>query len=90
MSEPAHPVLRGHVPNSRYGIVNSGPLLFEMWQHGALEFRAGDGGLQALRYLTDGRDGQAIAAADGYVYLLETTEDRRTSGLSVSAYRVSR
>jgi hypothetical protein len=90
VADPAHPVLRSHVPNLRGGIVSAGSSLFQWWQRGALELRAVDGGLQALRYLTDGRDAQAIAPADGTVYVLESAEDRRTRRQFVSAYRVSR
>jgi hypothetical protein len=90
VADPAHPVLRGHVPVLRGGIVSAGSSLFQWWQRGALELRAVDGGLQALRYLTDGRDALAIAPADGTVYVLESAVDRRTRRQFVSAYRVSR
>ena len=90
VADPAHPVLRGHVPNLHGGIVSTGPALFRWWQRGVLEIRAVDGGLQALRYLTDGRPLQAIAAAEGTVYVLESAGDRRTMRQFVSAYRVNR
>jgi ABC-type transport system involved in multi-copper enzyme maturation permease subunit len=88
LADPAHPALRGHVPPVEYsGVVGTGPSLFQGWRRGVLEFRAANGGLQARRYLTDGRKGVAyiVTAADGYVYTLKRVEERRY----VSAYRVN-
>ncbi len=86
MGEPGHPALRGHVP--RYGavVVNSAALLLETWRNGLLEFRTANGGLEELRYLTDGRDFQSMsmAAADGYAYTLKGKDEHRY----VSAFRV--
>ena len=87
LADPARPALRGHAPRqSGRSMVDSGPLLFETWRQGALEFRAANGGLDAVRYLTDGRDAYAwtIAAADGAVYMLKQVKDR----WFISAYRV--
>jgi hypothetical protein len=89
LADPAHPVLRGHAPKRGYGLVSgTGPDLFENWREGALEFRSAGSGLQALRYLNDGRDGapDLMTAADGYVYMLKRVKERRY----VSAFRVTR
>ena len=53
-----------------------------------MEFRAANGGLKAVRYLTDGRKAgvRMFSAADGYVYILKHEEGHRY----VSAFRVSR
>ena len=89
LADPAHPALRGQVPRADYsGVVDAGPSLFQSWRRGVLEFRAVNGGLQAARYLTDGRKNgpDMAAAADGYVYTLKYAEDHRY----VTAYRVNR
>ena len=89
LADPAHPARSGHVPKQRLDrVAGSGPLLFEGWRGGLLEFRASGGGLEALSYLADGRVGETsvLDAADGYAYMLKRVEDRRY----LSAYRVGR
>jgi len=89
LADPAHPALRGHAPLNGYGdVAGSGPVLFQPWRDGLMEFHAASGGLEALRYLTDGRDNSiwTFAVADGAVYTWKRVEDRAF----VSAYRVNR
>jgi ABC-type transport system involved in multi-copper enzyme maturation permease subunit len=77
LADPAHPARRGSLANHR-GIVNEpAPVFLQHWKGGLLEFRQVRGSFQALRYLHDGRRGDAgmVAATGDYVYSLKGTED---------------
>ena len=86
LGDRGHPALRGHAPRYGGGVVDSAALLFEGWRDGVIEFRPTNGGLEELRYLTDGLNGRplSIAAADGYVYTMKNKDQHRY----VSAFRV--